>query len=270
MTRDCHDEDGVIDVDADPLGPLYKGLEDENHAADTYLQSVGYRLTPRLRRSVRTVTQEQTATRNETVTLPNTRERQDLLMSVATAGGWFKVTNGGGPMNSNDALIAMARKKMFKDADELQKVKETCEQHAENEEAALAIIAAKPNYKDWLVAELRSVLKWRQGPSPPQTEKISSMAKALLRRLYVDKYKDVDLVSRREWTEEDDAMLEKLRGGEVLDIYNNTALKNSMERNDECLRMRLQNLGERRRNSIIHSVISELTDEEKEKFLDGL
>ena len=46
------DEEGVIDVDADPLGPMYKGLENENHAADTYLQSVGYRLALRLQRLV--------------------------------------------------------------------------------------------------------------------------------------------------------------------------------------------------------------------------
>lgn len=66
-------------------------------------------------------------------------------------------------------------------------------------------------------------------------------------------------------------MLEKLLGGKNLDIYNNTALKNAMERNDEYLRMQLQNLlGERRQNDIIHSVLSELTDEENKEFLEGL
>lgn len=50
------------------------------------------------------------------------------------------MTNGGGPINSIE--IAMSRKKMFKDSDKLEKVKEVCQQHAENEEVAKAITEA--------------------------------------------------------------------------------------------------------------------------------
>lgn len=43
---------------------------------------------------------------------PNTQERQELLAKVGTTGQFFHVANGGGPMNSADALLAWARKDM--------------------------------------------------------------------------------------------------------------------------------------------------------------
>lgn len=37
---------------------------------------------------------------------PGTIQRQEALVSANTAGKFFKVTNGGGPMNSDDCIIA--------------------------------------------------------------------------------------------------------------------------------------------------------------------
>jgi hypothetical protein len=93
----------------DPIGSLYQIYEEQNHEAVAFLFSRGYFLAGKLKGSDKRVEQGRVAGRERVLTEPNTRERQDLLMEVSTAGGFFAVTNGGGPMNSNDAIIAYAR-----------------------------------------------------------------------------------------------------------------------------------------------------------------
>ena len=115
------DEEGNIDETADPYGSLLNELEQQNEAACNGLLQQGYALADKLRRTPRRITAEQVRGRAAVKTLPNTRERQDAIMSISTAGGWFHVTNGGGPMTSDDALIAFARKGGLKRVEELEK-----------------------------------------------------------------------------------------------------------------------------------------------------
>jgi hypothetical protein len=114
-------EDGIIDLETDPLGSLYETTERFNHEACNLLIAEGYLLASKLKIAVKRVTAAQTRGRNQALTLPNTRERQDLLRDVATAGDFFRVTNGGGPMNSNDAIIAWAQKEMDDKAKQMEK-----------------------------------------------------------------------------------------------------------------------------------------------------
>jgi hypothetical protein len=63
-------------------------------------------------------------------TEPGTRERQDLLQQVTSAGQFFWFTMGGGAMNCTDMLYAFERKKMNKQAGTLKVRQQSCEKFA--------------------------------------------------------------------------------------------------------------------------------------------
>ena len=82
--------DGEVDEVADPQGALLEHLEQLNHGCCSRLEEMGYTLADKAKRFVRRITAAQLAGTEVTKTLPNTRERQDLLEKVSTAGGFFR------------------------------------------------------------------------------------------------------------------------------------------------------------------------------------
>ena len=78
------DEDGEISTTADPLGELYDSFEKEHHEVIAFLVENNYPADD-MKLFIRRVTANQTRGRAAAITLPNTRERQDLLMEVSSA-----------------------------------------------------------------------------------------------------------------------------------------------------------------------------------------
>jgi hypothetical protein len=111
-------------------------------------------------------------------------------MKVGTAGGFFQVTCGGRPMNSNDALIAWARKSILKKAVAMKKLKDQALNFESNDNKVNAIFARKPQdqWERWTVTELKAVIQWKQGPNPmaPLNHPLSGLRKqAFLHAEYV-------------------------------------------------------------------------------------
>jgi hypothetical protein len=119
------DENGRVVEEADPLGKLLLALQQDNHNAVEFLMNQGYlhESVTSLKHSVIQVTANQINGKEATQTIPNTREHQDQLLQVSTAGQYFSVTNGGAPTNSTDMLLAMERKQMYKTVEKLEKMR---------------------------------------------------------------------------------------------------------------------------------------------------
>jgi len=259
------DEEGEVDDEADPYGRLLSLIEERNHEACAFLTMAGYDATL-LRRSVRRVTANQTRGRAATVTEPNTRERQDALTEVSTAGQFFQVTGGGGPGNSSDVLIARARKRILVDSEKLQKKKEAYETFATIEAEGRAILESSKPFAQWTVPDLRAVLRWKQGLTPPSDEKVYAMNKPPLKTLYATKYAEIDPVPMQ-WTDGMEVELQRLKTGEI-DLYMHTELKRAFEREDEYLLRKMGVIGRsRRKQELIALLLSSLEDEEEKSDL---
>jgi len=252
----------------DPIGALYNQIEQQNHDACAFLENQGYALAKEeLKLSLRRATAGQSRGRSVLITAPNTRERQDAIMNAATdAWPWFQVTNGGGPMNSNDALIAWARKSSTEKYLKLAKRKERYHEYAILEEEVSALISAKPNSKKWTVPDLKAVLTWLQGPFPtePNDEKLSNLTKNPLAKLYADKYINVPhQFGKCVWTSEMENELSRLKRADISDLINDTKLGRAIEHDNEFLQSRLTGLDPCCCKLIICNALASLPAQEK-------
>ena len=181
-------------------------------------------------------------------------------MKVATAGQYFRVTNGGGPMNSNDALIAWARKDMQSKADVLRKKREVLKQFAELADTVSKLFnnRRKPMtqwHKKWVVQDLKAVILWKQGPYPvaPYDQKLSGLSKGELQKLYEDTYELLQdpMPEAASWTDALQQELDRLESGEIEDFFVETGLQRAMDRDQEEIAMRLISVPSSRRKSAI-------------------
>jgi hypothetical protein len=119
-------------------------LENQNHAACDQLVELGNTFANTLfRRNIKRISDFQTEARLGTLTSPHTRERQELLALAMRSGDWFRVTNGGGPMNCSDALLGHIMKTIDEDVAKLQKKKNECLQLAEKKLATDAVLGSE-------------------------------------------------------------------------------------------------------------------------------
>jgi hypothetical protein len=258
-----YDEDALSIEELDPVGSLYKIYEEQNHEAVLRLLSKGYLLATKLKMSLCCVEANQIAGRARVLTEPNTRERQDLLMGVSTAGGFFAVTNGGGPMNSNNAILAYARKKLKANAKELRKEKAAVNGIMSKHQRALTLLgdSRKPQHlwqSKWNVADLKSIIEWKQGPAPraPYNDKLSGVKKGELQRLYDGKYRQLaDPDPNSFWTGEKEAELCRCEDGIIDDFIEDTGLRNAIERDNEYLSTRVALLNADRQKKVLTDVL---------------
>jgi hypothetical protein len=272
--------DGSIDISADPLGQLYDKMEKDNHDAVAFLVNCGYTKATDLKLWIRRVTSNQRHGRETTITQPNTRERQDLLMNVSTAGHFFQVTNGGGPMNSNGALIAWARKDMVAKSDEMRKQKQALIDFRDTTAAlALQLLGneRKPQAQwkaKWLKADLKVMIDFKRGPSPcrDDDEKLYDYNLKKLRELYEMKYlnRNIPTPDQYEWTSTMDAELQRLESGVVEDVIRDTALYSAIERDNEYLVTRLRCLHSARLKHVLSMLLDALPIDKEEALLELL
>ncbi|CAB9516025.1 hypothetical protein SEMRO_756_G197690.1 [Seminavis robusta] len=264
-------EEGDIDNVADPYGSLLNELEEQNIAAVRELEAAGYTLANSLQRTCKRVTAAQTAGRNSTITIPNSRERQDAIMKISTAGGWFQVTNGGAPMTCDDALIAYARKDMIKEAEELEKKKQQCSTGDDVAMEAAKILEAGKDYKDWLKGELQVMIQWKQGPNPltPFDDKVKQN-KPLLVKLWEEKYAAIEASTEDVWTNDDEAKLAQLQAGEINCFSKDVGLERCIETEDDYLVKRLLTIGPKRRQKVVVGVLNAIEQEEADDIVSNI
>ena len=260
---------GSVDQDADPYGSMLLELEAQNHAACERLVAHGYsQANDLLKRYIRRITQGQSAGRIATITEKNTRERQELLAKATCAGDFFHVTNGGGPMNSTDALLGYVLKTLDQEVDALLDKKEQFQKLQSKSDVA-ARTMSKP-YSTWLVKDFQVVIRWKQGVSGPQKgDAVTGKSKAQLKSLWETKYCDMaDPLAV--WTEEDEAKLNSLQQGEIGSVEEQAIYGKALDANNEYIKVRLLTVSSARRKEILENVFMALPLCEKELLLQRL
>ena len=88
---------------------MLQELEKDNQSAVDSLIEAGYpkAAVKSMRITVSRVTGAQVEGREATRTAPGTRERQDALEKVSSAGAFFFATNGGSAMNTNRLSLCL-------------------------------------------------------------------------------------------------------------------------------------------------------------------
>ena len=157
------DAAGDVDNEADPLGVLYEMMEKDNIASTTWLVENGLVEAQLCKRKVNRVTANMIAGRAAVETLPGSRERQHLLAKCSTAGGHFRITRGGGPINGSDMIIGRLREIMLKDAEKMEKKRDAMMEFAPIRDAALDVIGQQNDPANWRVPALKKVLRFMQG-----------------------------------------------------------------------------------------------------------
>ena len=101
-------DDGTLSETANDATETKLLLEMEtlNHNVVDKLVDAGYSDAGSLKRMLKIVSPEQTKAREVVLTKPGTTERIRQLVLSKTAGDFFRATNGGGCMNSNDCIVA--------------------------------------------------------------------------------------------------------------------------------------------------------------------
>lgn len=261
-------KDGLVDDDADPYGCLLSELEKQSKEACSYLQEQGFHLADNLQRKARRVTAAQAEGRSSTVTEPNTRKRQDAIMSILTAGGWFHVTNGGGPMNCDDALIAYARKEMLKRAAELETRKQGCSKTDTAATAVSKIVKDGNDYTKWKRGELQTMIRWKQGPNPvPPNNDNVNQNKPILLQLWKDKYQAMEAPEIIGWDSDDEDEMQRLLNGDIYHFEDDVGLTRCMDTEDEGIATRLLAVGKTRREKILLNVLKSIDNDEADGII---
>jgi hypothetical protein len=158
-------EQGELDENADPYGALLIALETQNHAAcDRLVEKWGHASANTIcRRDINRISERQTKARQSTVTLPHTKERQELLTKATRAGDWFRVTNAGGPMNCSDALLGIVRKNWDDEMEKLAQKQDDCLKLVVKKAAADAVLADEDRpYASWRIDEFKTMVIWNK------------------------------------------------------------------------------------------------------------
>jgi hypothetical protein len=165
-----------------------------------------------LKHSIEKVMPTQVAGRESIITLPNTRECQDQLMTVATAGQYFSITQGGAVMTSSDMILALERKQMLAQAKKLEKKKVKIIAWKKNAKKARTLLSSRQDDKDHGKKDLEALIKYKLDPFGNKA--LSKLSKGHLLKLWKQKYKAKKVPSYR-WTDQHESHLRKLKNGEV-------------------------------------------------------
>jgi hypothetical protein len=253
-------EEDDIEEDSDPHGALLDQLEKENHFCVSQLEERGYSLAFQAKRFVKRITSNQLAGQATTRTVPNTRERQDLLQKVSTSGQFYQVTSGGAVLNSADVLLGRERKLMLKEAKTLQDLKKETLAFADTLKSAKLL--GEKDYKKWTMRDFKVAIQYKAGK--PMT--FSGLKAADLKTLYRDKYKGKKRQKPRDggsWTAENEGRLEDCLSGEIDDILESTIYGRALDTQNTYLSTRLLSMSKTRRKDVLAKVLEELTDDEK-------
>lgn len=259
----------------DPYGELCATLEAQNKKDVEFLEQRGYKKASTLRRELLRVTTEQSEGRERGVSFPDgSRELQDALAKTKRPGEFFRLTNGGAPMNCDMVLIGKARQEMLRLADKEEARKHKIEAWQKHREVAYAIfetdgVDVAPT--DLIVPTLKSLIRFKQGPYPkaPNNEKVT-VSKGPLIELWISKYHQLPEPKVEDWTDADDENIETLRAGDVGRLEETELYKRSYQREQECLATRLGALPLKRSRNTILRFFGRLSPRNRQQLLSSL
>ena len=196
--------------------------------------------------------------RNSTVTVPGSRERQDLLMKANTAGKFFSYTNGGTAMNCDDALIALIWKDMTKQALIMEKKKKKAKAWENIVTRAEKIIEEGGPTK---APDLRTCIQWKLG----EVSKVEGRKAKL-----VQDWKDLEdkrAPTGTQWTDAREQKLIRLQQGICDRIEDSSLFKRAGARKCTFFDAQRKIVSEKEQWDLIHNGISDFTTEQKELFM---
>jgi hypothetical protein len=207
------DQEGTIDVDADPLTTKLLQIETLNKAACQVLKDHGCNTEPFRKDAPRAKIAA------VAVTVPHTKERQDLLMAAATAGRRFHAT-GGEQLNSDDWFIGQERKNRILESNKLEVCKQEWEAYRAREQKATDMIEhLHANGIDVydnqavcrvLLPQLKVLWQWKYGKSLP-----TGKNKAHLVAEWNDAKHEPSQNKPAEWTADDEQKLVLLAAADI-------------------------------------------------------
>ena len=256
---------------------LLKQMEKENHEVVNELVKLGYVLAKNLERKLKIVTKEQQRARACT-TVPNTKDRQEKLINITTAGAWFNATGGGACLNCDDALIAFEMKRRNEKKNELVKMKKALNSREKQIKQAREVMKAKGehyNAKDkknkngkyvanWNQSDLKAMIRWKD-------------PKASFKDINGDKYVELwnkvkdnkDSADRICWTERDEELLKNLESESgIYSIYQTHIMRKAEKQKKEQLLIKVNALTDRSKMNLLRCLFNELTDEQRDGLLD--
>jgi len=171
---DDDDIDSKNNGKADVHKRLIASLERRNHLVVDELINKGYRLADRLKQNIQRISKKKMSSSNS-ITVPYSFKRQKLLMNTRQGGEWFKATNGGAPLNCDDAIIAMEREQILDQKNCVKKRNKAFEVRQKEIKTAQRVRGTKgrrynPKGKknrsgtfkaNWTVADLKAMIKWK-------------------------------------------------------------------------------------------------------------
>ena len=266
------DEDGNIDVQEE----LLASIEDLNAKTVDILVGKGYHNVAELgtRKLIRDSDHNEDTIDNEFEqsyiirTEPNTIERQNQLASVRNAGEFHKITMGGSILNCPDMMIGMARKRMKKDAEALEKEKKAIQAYGKIADQACTTVFSK-QYATWTAKDFKLAIKFKQGLKAPNDRKWNQTWKIVeLRAFYEENYKGRPRLGPDQicWTAEDEAKLERMKTGTIDSVQETVSYGRCLEGRKSYLVQRLMNLSAESRFDVLEDVTLLLTSEERNKL----
>lgn len=264
------DENGLPDDEEDAYASMLVELEKQHNAALEFLVSRDYLKAIFLKRSVATVTAAEVNSREASQAVRHTREYQDQLMAAtSTAGKWYKATSGGEPTNSTDALFAMERKENKKKLKALESLKKKYITFAMHEEAGEELLAGSKEYDDWTKNDFISVIRWKQGLTPPLPGETNLSSKRVgdLRALWENKHRGA-APPRHEWTR--DSEIERLKTGDISSLAETAIMQEAIRTENEYLQIRLETVSQSRQLAVLQGLLDGMPTERRTSFLSKL
>ena len=201
------DDNGVIDIEADPVAVRLIALEEKNKMCCEVLQSIGCDVSF-LQATAPRVTKKTVVNNTE----PLSQEYQAKLASAATAGAFFKL--GGGTLSCNEFFLGRERKRQQEEVTALETRKARVKGFKELGEIAAALMeknkVAENGVSNLRVSDLKELLKWKLFYIK-EDNKIAGTKKAM-----IDQWNKLPLPAQLDdWTAEDEAKLEELKKMEI-------------------------------------------------------
>ena len=201
------DEDGTLSEEGthSTEALLLLQMEHQNHDIVSKLLERGYAKAKNLKRYLDKVTSNQTQGRNNLLTLPGTTARQRALLKANTAGDFFRVTNGGGIMNSDDCILAAELKEYEKRSTILEKEKKEIYTFRILKTEAMKILTKHDNEKKWNAPEYEKMILLKDHTIPKKDLK----GKAYKVSIWNTKYKHMHVPNHR-WTKKQEKRLDDM------------------------------------------------------------
>ena len=220
---------------------LLLSIEKQNHEMVEDLVEKGYKLAGTLKRTLKRNSSFANTTTSTTVTRPGTTARQRALMKASTAGTFYRVTDGGGPTNCTDCLLAAEMKQFEKEGKILEKAKESVMEMRGVQEVALAVVAGSgDDPSKWKVPQLRAMILSKE---PELKTTLQAWRRPKLLEEWTNQYKYMPSSNpTQRWTKRDEKNLQRIKNNDIGAIEKTGIYRRALQDRTDFLHQKVENI----------------------------